>query len=128
MLHYLRQRRHPLAHSMLALLAMVWLSVALQPCVMAAGAAAVESGMCPECVQQQADAGHSDCQPGISCAVSRHVQDSDQAGVEHPLLLPPAPSARIGISPVLEIASVTPAALPEHANPPVLTRFCILQV
>ncbi len=128
MLHYLRQRRHSLAHSVLALLAMVWLSVALQPCVMAAEAAAIESGMCPECVQQQADAGHSDCQPGMSCAVSRHVQDSDQAGFADPLFLPPAPSARIGISPVLDIASLLPAALPEHANPPILTRFCILQV
>lgn len=128
MLHYLRQRRHPLARSMLAMLAVVWLSVALQPCVMAAGAAAVESGMCPECVQQQAAAAHSDCQSGMSCAVSRHVQDSDQAGFEPPLFLPLPQSARIGISPVLEIASVTPAALPEHANPPILTRFCILQV
>ena len=128
MLHYLRQRRHTLARSMLALLAMVWLSVALQPCVMAAGAAAIEPGMCPECVQQKAGAGHTDCQPGMSCAVSRQVQDSDQAGFAHPLFLPPASSARIGISPVLETASVTPAALPEHANPPILTRFCILQV
>lgn len=115
---------------MLALLAMLWLSVALQPCVMAAGGAAIELGMCPECEQQKPDAGQTDCQPGMSCAVSRHVQDSDQAGFAHPLFLflPPAPSARIGISPVLEIASLHPAALPEHANPPILTRFCILQV
>ncbi|HWQ95630.1 MAG TPA: hypothetical protein VN418_09100 [Gammaproteobacteria bacterium] len=128
MLHYLRQRRHTLARSVLALLAMVWLSVALQPCVMAAGAAAIESDMCPECMQQKADAGQTDCQPGISCAVSRHVQDSDQAGFAHPLFLPPAPPARIGISPVLNIDSLPPAALPEHANPPILSRFCILQV
>ena len=126
--HYLRQRRHPLARSVLALLAMVWLSVALQPCVMAAGAAAIEQGMCPECVQHQASSGQTDCQPGMSCAVSRHVQDAEQAGFAHPLFPPLAVPAQISISPVVKAPPLIPAALSENANPPILTRFCILQV
>ncbi|MEO6697472.1 MAG: hypothetical protein ABIN45_05690 [Gammaproteobacteria bacterium] len=128
MLHYLRQRRRTLARSVLGLLAMVWLSVALQPCVMAAGAAAIEQGMCPECVQQNGDASQTDCQPGMSCAVSRHVQDAEQAGFAQPLFPPLAVPAQISISPVVKAPALIPAVLPEHANPPILTRFCILQV
>lgn len=141
MLHYLRHRKS-LGRSISSMLMVVWISLVLQPCVMAY--TLPEQPAHPDCEPAssaaQEEANSADCASAmLSCET---IAEPSCANLYNPDInktadfalaqSQPMPSLLAVLSLETMLASavlISPTAyLPHHASPPPLLRFCVQQV
>ncbi len=127
MLHSLRKQRHTLGRGLVSVLVAVWLSLALQPCAMAADAV-LGQGMKADCMQQDKMSSKADCYPGMTCASMMDPGVVDAALLIQPLTAQPVVIAWTTLEYPTSASQLIPNHLPHSYNPPPLLRFCILQV
>lgn len=115
---------------MVSVLITVWLSLAFQPCVMAADALLAQTdqpAMDADCVQQEPVHNSDDCQPGMTCLSMFEPGAVDAAGMnlfdQQPVLVGWVTS--VDSPPALQTAATH---LPIAFDPPPLQRFCVLQI